>query len=85
VELTIFEALLSTCSSPSIFAPTTISKDFATFEYISGDFGLSNPAREIIAEAHRAFGDERAVSCLLSIGCGHPGVNALPATSSGTA
>jgi hypothetical protein len=85
VDLSIAEAMLSTCSTPPTFIPTTISKDFATFEYASGDLGLSNPTREIIAEAHRAFGDERTVSCLLNIGCGHPGVNAIPSASSAAA
>ena len=84
VDLTIAEAMLATCSTPPIFAPTIISKDFATFEYIGADIGLSNPTREIIAEAHRAFGDETTVSCLLSVGCGHPGVNAAPGDSGGT-
>jgi hypothetical protein len=85
VDLTIAEAMLATCSTPPIFTPTKISKDFTTFEYIGGDLGLSNPTREIISEAHRAFGDERTVACLLSIGCGHPGVNAIPSASSAAA
>jgi predicted acylesterase/phospholipase RssA len=84
VDLTIAEAMLATCSISPIFTPTTISKNFVTFEYISGDIGLSNPIREVIAEAHRTFGDERTVACVLSIGCGHPGVNAVPTDSSGT-
>jgi len=84
VDLTIAEAMLATCSTPPIFTPMTISKDFTHFEYISGDIGLSNPTREIIAEAHRTFGDETTVSCLLSVGCGHPGVNAAPSDSGGT-
>jgi len=85
VDITVAEAMLATCSTPPTFTPTTVSKDFATFEYVSGDIGLSNPTREVIAEAHHAFGDERTVSCLLSIGCGHPGVNAVPTASSGSA
>jgi hypothetical protein len=84
VDLSIAEGMLATCSTPPIFTPTAISKDFATFEYVSGDLGLSNPTREIIAESHRAFGDERTVACLLSIGCGHNGVNAVPSASSGS-
>jgi predicted acylesterase/phospholipase RssA len=84
VDLTIAEAMLATCSTPPIFTPTIISKDSAKFEYVSGDLGLSNPTREIIAEAHRTFGDETTVSCLLSIGCGHPGVNAVPSESGST-
>jgi hypothetical protein len=84
VDLTIAEAMLATCSTPPMFTPITISKDFAMFEYVGGDLGLSNPTREVIAEAHRMFGDETAVSCLLSIGSGHPGVNAVPSDSGAT-
>jgi hypothetical protein len=83
VDLTIGEAMLATCSTPPIFTPMTMSKDFATFEYVGGDLGLSNPTREVIAEAHHTFGDETTVTCLLSIGCGHPGVNAVPNDSGG--
>jgi hypothetical protein len=84
VDLSIAEAMLATCSASPIFAPTTVLRDFATFEYVSGDLGLSNPTREVISEAHRALGDEKTVACLLSIGSGHPGVNTVPITSSGT-
>ena len=38
----------------------------------------SNPSQEIIAEAHDAFGAEQRVACLLSLGCGHPGVFVVP-------
>jgi hypothetical protein len=80
-NLTIAEAMLATCATPSFFTSTSIEKDFATFEYIGGDFGLSNPTREIIGEAHRAFGDDATVACLLSIGCGHSGINPTPSDS----
>lgn len=80
-NLTVAEAMLTTMATTPIFDPVKISKDFSTFEYISGDLGLSNPVREVIASAHRAFGDETTVACLLSIGCGNPGVNKPPAKS----
>jgi len=71
MKITIAKAMLSTCSTPPIFTTTHIAEDFANFD---GDLSRSNPTREIIAEAHRVFGDDRAVACLLSIGCGHSGV-----------
>lgn len=74
-NLTIAEAMLVTCATPSLFTPTIITKDFSTFEFTSADLGLSNPVREILAGAHRAFGDELVIPCVLSIGCGDPGVN----------
>ena len=73
--------MLATCATPPTFNPVVVSKDFATFEYVSGDVGLSNPIREVIAEAQRAYGDEATVACLLSIGCGHPGVIKVPKDS----
>jgi hypothetical protein len=85
VDLTVAEAMLATCSTPPMFTPMTISKDFATFEYVGGDTGLSNPTRETIVEAHRTFGEERSVCCFLSIGCGHLGVNPVPSDSGGNA
>jgi hypothetical protein len=77
-NLTIAEAMLSTCATPPMFTPASVYKDFDDFKYIGGDVGLSNPTREIIAEAHRAFGDDATVTCLLSIGCGHSGIKNSP-------
>jgi hypothetical protein len=83
-NLTVAEAMLATCATPPLFSPTSIGKDYATFEYIGGDLGLSNPVREILAEVHRTFGDQATVSCLLSIGSGHPGVIITPDKAEGT-
>jgi hypothetical protein len=84
-NLTIAEAMLATSAIAPMFTPISIGKDFSTFEYISGDLGLSNPIREIIAEALHIFGDEATVACLLSVGCGHSGVKSLPTASNLTA
>jgi hypothetical protein len=80
-DITIAEAMLATCATPPMFTPTSVYKDFSNFEYIGGDLGLSNPTGEIIAEAHRAFGDEATVACLLSVGCGHSGIKSSPSDS----
>jgi hypothetical protein len=77
--------MLATLATPPLFTPISISKDAATFEYIGGDLVLSNPMREIITEAHGAFGSEERVSCLLSLGPGHRGVIGIPSESSGAA
>jgi hypothetical protein len=73
-NLTVAEAMLATSATTHLFNPISIGKDFPTFDYISGDLGFSNPVREVIAGAHNAFGGERTMACLLSIGCGHSGV-----------
>jgi hypothetical protein len=80
-NLTIAEAMFATSAIAPMFTPISIGKEFSTFEYISGDLGLSNPIREIIAGTLHIFGDEATVACLLSIGCGHSGVKSLPTTS----
>lgn len=82
-NLTVAEAMLATMATAPTFDPVAVSKDFSSFEYISGELGLSNPVREVIAGAHRAFGNESTIACLLSIGCGNSGVNrALSASES---
>jgi hypothetical protein len=78
LNLTIAEAILATLASPPFFVSTSIFKDASTFEYISANLTLSNPIREIIKEAYWTFGEEAPVACLLSLGCGHPGVVVSP-------
>jgi hypothetical protein len=80
-NLTLAEAMFATSAIAPMFTPVSIGKDFSIFEYVSGDLGLSNPIREVIAGAHHAFGDEATVACLLSVGCGHSGIKSLPSTS----
>jgi len=78
LNLTITEAMLATLASPPLFASTSVFKDASTFEYISADLTLSNPTRQIIVEAYGTFGEEARVACLLSLGCGHPGIAPSP-------
>jgi hypothetical protein len=81
LNLTIADAMLATLASPSLFAPIPVSENGMTLNYISADLTISNPARQIISEAYGAFGEDRRVACLLSIGCGHPGVVSVPEDS----
>ncbi|KIM19923.1 hypothetical protein M408DRAFT_30808 [Serendipita vermifera MAFF 305830] len=78
LNLTIKEALMITLATPPLFTPAGVSKDSAKFEYIGGELTLSNPVQEIISEACGAFDLERRVACLVSLGCGHPGVISAP-------
>ncbi|KIM24302.1 hypothetical protein M408DRAFT_27138 [Serendipita vermifera MAFF 305830] len=82
LDLTIAEALLATLPTPPVFEPLCIFKDAVTFDYIGGDLVLSNPIRLVIMEAYGAFGPDRHVACLLSVGCGHPGLSSTPSGSS---
>jgi hypothetical protein len=81
LNLTVTEAMLATLASPPLFASTSVFKDASIFEYISADLTLSNPIRQIIKEAYRTFGEAARVACLLSLGCGHPGVAVPPEDS----
>jgi hypothetical protein len=77
-DITVAEALMATLANPPFFTPISIFQDATTFEHIGGDLTLSNPAREVLAEAHKAFGSGKRDAWLLSIGCGHPEVMAVP-------
>jgi hypothetical protein len=84
LNLTVADALLATLATPPLFMPITILKDAVTFEYISADLTLSNPIQQIFADAHGTFGAQREVACIVSLGCGHPGVIAPPNNSDTT-
>jgi hypothetical protein len=81
LNLTIAEAMMATLASPPLFISESIVKDSSTFEYTSASTSLSNPTRQIISEAYGTFGEEPHVACLLSIGCGHPGIIKSPDSS----
>ena len=46
-------------------------------EYVAAS-GAANPIHEVITEAHLLFSGDSNVSCLLSLGTGHPGILTLP-------
>jgi len=73
-DITIMDAILSTCASPALFAAVNVEEGLWDHSYISADQGLSNPTREVIKAAYEAFGEEEHVACLLSLGTGHLGV-----------
>ena len=81
-NLTISEAIMATLSTPPLFTSALIFKDAAKFEYIGADLILSNPTRQVITEAHNTFGSEEHVACIISLGCGHLGVESTPDDSS---
>jgi hypothetical protein len=73
-DITIMEAILSTCASPALFDAVNVEEGQWDHSYVSADQGLSNPTREVIKAAYEAFGEEEYVACLLSLGTGHLGV-----------
>jgi hypothetical protein len=77
LDFTIAEAILATLASPPLFTPASISK----VEYISGDLTFSNPTLTIVSEAYKVFGEEARVTCLMSLGSGHPGLLSPPSNT----
>jgi hypothetical protein len=73
-NITIIEAVLATCAAHPIFSPVSSGSGYRKKEYIGAGLGSNNPVRELITEAHSLFGGESSVSCLLSLGNGHPGI-----------
>jgi hypothetical protein len=69
--------VLATCATQPEFAPLSSGSGFKLREYIAAS-GAANPIHEVITEAHRLFGGDSSVSCLLSLGIGHPGIVTFP-------
>jgi hypothetical protein len=73
-DITIMDAILSTCALPALLAAVNVEEGLWDHSYVSADQGLSNPTREVIKAAYQVFGEEEYVACLLSLGAGHLGV-----------
>lgn len=76
--ITMVDAVLATCASPSGFLPVPVVIGHESHHYVGAAFGASNPIRHVIAEAYSHFGKESSISLLLSVGSGHPGIPSLP-------
>lgn len=75
---------MATCSSFDLFVPVRIGPEGREEEFISGSYSCNNPVNELIREAHEAFGPDRMVSCILSIGAGGSPFRSLADTISDT-
>jgi hypothetical protein len=73
-DITIMDAILSTCASPALFAAVKVEEGLWDHNYVSADQGLPNPTREVIKAAYQVFGEEEYVACLLNLGAGNLGV-----------
>ena len=74
-EITVVEAALATCASPSEFLPVPVGSDYEKRVYAGAGIGANNPVRHILDETSIHFSADP--SLLLSLGSGHPGVLAL--------
>ncbi|KAH8826755.1 hypothetical protein DL96DRAFT_1212611, partial [Flagelloscypha sp. PMI_526] len=72
-ESTLVEAIRATTAMPELFTPVTLGPPHRQIDYISpACHGFNNPIDQVRQEAKAAF-PSRAISCIISLGCGHPG------------
>ena len=69
----IWEAARATTAAPTFFKRIDIGQE----QFIDGGLRCNNPAKQVLEEANKVFGNERLVSCLVSIGTGHSGTIGL--------
>lgn len=67
---TIWEAGRATSTAPTFFKRIKIDGE----QFVDAGLGCNNPIKEVISEAQLAFGKERKVDCIISIGTGKGGV-----------
>jgi hypothetical protein len=67
---TIVEAVCATIAAPSHFTPVTIGTRLRKQTFVGGPLGTNNPTRELLKEAGHAFGNDKRVVQIISIGCG---------------
>ena len=70
LELKIWEAARATSAAPTFFKRMKIGPPGAQEEFLDGGVGNNNPIRLLMEETPRAFDDQRAVACIISIGTG---------------
>jgi predicted acylesterase/phospholipase RssA len=74
----IWEAARATTAAPTFFKRIAISEEGrAKEEFVDGGLRCNNPSVQVLEEARNIFGDDRKISCLVSIGTGHPGTIGL--------
>jgi hypothetical protein len=83
INMTIVQAALTTCATPSLLVPTELDCKGVTQKYVSGAAFLPNPVNEVIAAAHDAFGKDTKIACLISVGAGRDGIASVPMGSYG--
>ncbi|KAL5636635.1 hypothetical protein ACGC1H_000556 [Rhizoctonia solani] len=76
-ECTIWEALYATMAHPDLFDSIDIGDHPLRQSFIGGEIGNSNPIAHVLSEVRNIY-LERYVSCVLSVGAGHPGTIHIP-------
>ncbi|KAH8826751.1 hypothetical protein DL96DRAFT_1212175 [Flagelloscypha sp. PMI_526] len=72
-KCTVVEAIRATTAIPDLFTPVTLGPPHRQIDYFSpACHGFNNPIDQVRQEAKAAF-PGRSMSCIISLGCGHPG------------
>ena len=79
---TVLEAACACVASPDMFMPVSIGADHEKVALIDAMAVAANPAKVLLSEAQRVFGDDTEVATILSIGAGKGDVWSL--SKSGT-
>ncbi|KAH8795177.1 P-loop containing nucleoside triphosphate hydrolase protein, partial [Flagelloscypha sp. PMI_526] len=70
---TVVEAIRATTAMPELFMPVTLGPPHRKINYVSPScHGFNNPIDQVRQEAKEALSG-RSISCIISLGCGHPG------------
>ncbi|KAG6873558.1 hypothetical protein C0992_008647 [Termitomyces sp. T32_za158] len=70
-DATIWEVARATTAAPGFFKRIFMGTE-PKEEFVDGGLRYNNPTKEVFTEAQKVFGTERSISCILSIGTGHP-------------
>ncbi|KAG8736106.1 hypothetical protein FRC10_009704 [Ceratobasidium sp. 414] len=77
---TIWEALRATTAHPDMFKSMEIVEHGIPQPFVDAAMGCGNPIEHVLAEAKRIYPNRR-VSCIVSIGAGHPSTIRIPESS----
>ncbi|KAH8833047.1 hypothetical protein DL96DRAFT_1705077 [Flagelloscypha sp. PMI_526] len=85
IECTVLQAAQVTLADPKLFSTVPITTRPRIKErFVSATFGWNNPIMQLVDEAKDLF-PTRSISCIISIGAGHPGHISLDGTPDGHA
>ncbi|KAH8826738.1 hypothetical protein DL96DRAFT_1211366 [Flagelloscypha sp. PMI_526] len=72
-KCTVVEAIRATTALPDLFTPVALGPPHRQIDYFSpACHGFNNPIDQVRQEVKAAF-PGRSISCIISLGCGHPG------------
>ncbi|KAH8826740.1 hypothetical protein DL96DRAFT_1211556 [Flagelloscypha sp. PMI_526] len=72
-KCTVVEAIRATIAMPDFFMPVTLGPPHRQIDYFSpACYGFNNPIDQVRQEAKAVFPGQ-SISCIISLGCGHPG------------